>query len=74
MTTLFDKIWQTHVVASNDDGEDLVYIDRHLVHEVSSPQAFAGLALSGRVLRSSERHMAIQDHRSAATGHGRCYS
>lgn len=67
MTTLFDKIWQTHVVASNDDGEDLVYIDRHLVHEVSSPQAFAGLALSGRVLRSSERHMAIQDHNVPTT-------
>ena len=67
MTTLFDKIWQTHVVASNDDGEDLVYIDRHLVHEVSSPQAFAGLSLSGRVLRSSERHMAIQDHNVPTT-------
>ena len=62
MSTLFDKIWQAHVVASNEDGEDLIYIDRHLVHEVSSPQAFAGLAMSGRVLRSSERHMAIQDH------------
>ena len=67
MTTLFDKIWQTHVVASHEDGEDLVYIDRHLVHEVSSPQAFAGLAMSGRVLRSSERHMAIQDHNVPTT-------
>ncbi len=67
MTTLFDKIWQTHVVASNEDGEDLVYIDRHLVQEVSSPQAFAGLALSGRVLRSSERHIAIQDHNVPTT-------
>ncbi len=67
MSTLFDKIWQTHVVASNEDGEDLVYIDRHLVHEVSSPQAFAGLAMSGRVLRSSERHIAIQDHNVPTT-------
>ena len=67
MSTLFDKIWQTHVVASNDDGEDLVYIDRHLVHEVSSPQAFAGLVASGRVLRSSDRHMAIQDHNVPTT-------
>ncbi|MDO9279897.1 MAG: 3-isopropylmalate dehydratase large subunit [Polaromonas sp.] len=67
MTTLFDKIWRTHVVASNEDGEDLVYIDRHLVQEVSSPQAFAGLALSGRVVRSSERHIAIQDHNVPTT-------
>jgi 3-isopropylmalate/(R)-2-methylmalate dehydratase large subunit len=67
VSTLFDKIWQTHVVASNNDGEDLVYIDRHLVHEVSSPQAFAGLAASGRVLRSLDRHMAIQDHNVPTT-------
>ena len=67
MSTLFDKVWQAHVVASNDDGEDLVYIDRHLVHDVSSPQAFAGLAASGRVLRSPGRHMAILDHNVPTT-------
>jgi 3-isopropylmalate/(R)-2-methylmalate dehydratase large subunit len=67
MTTLFEKIWRQHVVAGNDSGEDLVYIDRHLVHEVSSPQAFAGLAQAGRVLRSSERHIAIQDHNVPTT-------
>jgi hypothetical protein len=62
MSTLFDKIWATHAVSRNDAGEDLVYIDRHLVHEVSSPQAFAGLAAAGRRLREPLRHVAIQDH------------
>jgi 3-isopropylmalate/(R)-2-methylmalate dehydratase large subunit len=67
VTTLFDKIWRAHKVASNDAGEDLVYVDRHLVHEVSSPQAFASMAANGRVLRSPERHMAIQDHNVPTT-------
>ncbi|MES2413526.1 MAG: 3-isopropylmalate dehydratase large subunit [Pseudomonadota bacterium] len=67
MSTLFDKIWQAHKVASNDAGEDLVYVDRHLVHEVSSPQAFASMAAAGRVVRSPERHMAIQDHNVPTT-------
>ncbi|MES1978301.1 MAG: 3-isopropylmalate dehydratase large subunit [Pseudomonadota bacterium] len=67
MSTLFDKIWQTHKLASNDAGEDLVYVDRHLVHEVSSPQAFASMAAAGRVVRSPERHMAIQDHNVPTT-------
>ena len=62
MSTLFDKVWAAHVVARNAAGEDLVYIDRHLLHEVSSPQAFAGLAASQRRLRSPQRHLAIQDH------------
>jgi 3-isopropylmalate/(R)-2-methylmalate dehydratase large subunit len=62
MSTLFDKVWAAHVVARNEAGEDLIYIDRHLVHEVSSPQAFAGLAAAGRRLRSPGRHLAIQDH------------
>ncbi len=46
--TLFDKIWDSHLVDRQDDGTCLIYIDRHLVHEVTSPQAFAGLRLSGR--------------------------
>ena len=50
MTTLFDKIWAAHAVARNEAGEDLVYIDRHLVQEVSSPQAFASMAESGHTL------------------------
>jgi 3-isopropylmalate/(R)-2-methylmalate dehydratase large subunit len=62
MTTLFDKIWATHAVARNEAGDDLVYIDRHLVQEVSSPQAFASMAASGHRLRSAARHIAVQDH------------
>ncbi len=62
MATLFDRIWAAHAVARNEAGEDLVYIDRHLVQEVSSPQAFAAMAASGHALRSSARHVAVQDH------------
>ena len=46
--TLFDKLWQRHVVDQTEDGETLLYIDRHLVYEVTSPQAFEGLRLAGR--------------------------
>lgn len=67
MTTLFDKIWAAHAVARNDAGEDLVYIDRHLVQEVSSTQAFASMADSGHALRSSPRHIAVQDHNVPTT-------
>jgi 3-isopropylmalate/(R)-2-methylmalate dehydratase large subunit len=67
MTTLFDKIWAAHAVARNGAGEDLIYIDRHLVQEVSSPQAFASMAESGHVLRSSPRHIAVQDHNVPTT-------
>ncbi len=67
MSTVFDKIWATHVVARNEAGEDLVYIDRHLLHEVSSPQAFAGLQAAGRPMRSAARHVAIQDHNVPTT-------
>lgn len=62
MSTLFDKVWAAHVVARNAAGEDLIYIDRHLLHEVSSPQAFAALGASQRRLRSPQRNLAIQDH------------
>lgn len=67
MTTLFDKIWAEHTVARNDSGEDLIYIDRHLVQEVSSPQAFAGMAEGGHALRSPRRHIAVQDHNVPTT-------
>ena len=46
--TLYDKLWQSHVVHEEADGTALIYIDRHLVHEVTSPQAFEGLKLAGR--------------------------
>jgi hypothetical protein len=48
LCTLYDKIWDDHVVMNNEDGTSLLYIDRHLVHEVTSPQAFEGLRITGR--------------------------
>ncbi len=60
--TLFDKIWDSHLVQRHDDGTCLIYIDRHLVHEVTSPQAFEGLRLAGRKVRRPEAALAIPDH------------
>jgi 3-isopropylmalate/(R)-2-methylmalate dehydratase large subunit len=53
--TLFDKVWDAHVVDRFDDGTAVLYIDRHLVHEVTSPQAFEGLRAAGRAVRRSQR-------------------
>ena len=60
--TLYDKIWDDHLVANNEDGTSLLYIDRHLVHEVTSPQAFEGLRMSHRKVRAPERTLAVVDH------------
>jgi 3-isopropylmalate/(R)-2-methylmalate dehydratase large subunit len=60
--TLFDKIWDSHVVERQEDGTCLIYIDRHLVHEVTSPQAFEGLRLAGRKVRHPEATLAVPDH------------
>jgi 3-isopropylmalate/(R)-2-methylmalate dehydratase large subunit len=60
--TLFDKIWDSHVVERLVDGTCILYIDRHLVHEVSSPQAFAGLRASGRTVRRPSATLAVVDH------------
>jgi 3-isopropylmalate/(R)-2-methylmalate dehydratase large subunit len=60
--TLYDKVWDQHVVKTYDDGSALLYIDRHLVQEVSSPQAFAGLDQEGRKLRRPAAHLAVADH------------
>jgi 3-isopropylmalate/(R)-2-methylmalate dehydratase large subunit len=60
--TLFDKIWQSHVVDVRDDGTCLLYIDRHLVHEVTSPQAFEGLRAAGRKVRRPDATLAVADH------------
>ena len=60
--TLFDKIWDSHLVDRQDDGTCLIYIDRHLVHEVTSPQAFEGLRLAGRQVRHPEATLAVPDH------------
>ena len=65
--TLFDKIWDAHVVHRQDDGTCLIYIDRHLVHEVTSPQAFEGLRNSGRAVRSPNRTLAVADHNVPTT-------
>lgn len=66
--TLYDKIWDDHVVKTSDDGTSLLYIDRHLVHEVTSPQAFEGLRLSGRTVRAPEKTLAVPDHNVPTKG------
>ena len=60
--TLFDKIWHNHLVNVQEDGTCLIYIDRHLVHEVTSPQAFEGLRNTGRQLRRPDATLAVPDH------------
>ncbi len=60
--TLYDKIFADHVVSREDDGTCLLYIDRHLVHEVTSPQAFEGLRLAGRKVRAPDKTLAVVDH------------
>src|SRR4030088_3602722 len=60
--TLYDKIWDDHLVDEQPDGTCLLYIDRHLVHEVTSPQAFDGLRLTGRKVRAPEKTLAVVDH------------
>ena len=65
--TLYDKIWDDHVVDVQPDGTTLLYIDRHLVHEVTSPQAFEGLRLAGRKVRSPERTLLVVDHNVPTT-------
>ncbi|MEM6480593.1 MAG: 3-isopropylmalate dehydratase large subunit [Pseudomonadota bacterium] len=65
--TLYDKIWDAHVAHEAEDGTCLLYIDRHLVHEVTSPQAFEGLRMSGRKVRSPERTIAVPDHNVPTT-------
>ena len=65
--TLFDKIWESHLVDAQDDDTCLVYIDRHLVHEVTSPQAFEGLRLSGRTVRRPDATLAVADHNVPTT-------
>ncbi|RMF47557.1 MAG: 3-isopropylmalate dehydratase large subunit, partial [Deltaproteobacteria bacterium] len=60
--TLYDKIWQAHVVRTQEDGTCLLYIDRQLLHEVTSPQAFEGLRLAGRKPWRVEANLAVPDH------------
>lgn len=65
--TLFDKIWEAHLVHTSDDGSALIYIDRHLVHEVTSPQAFEGLRNAGRTVKDTSRTLAVADHNVPTT-------
>ena len=65
--TLYDKIWESHLVDEQDDGICLLYIDRHLVHEVTSPQAFDGLRAAGRKVRRPEAALAVADHNVPTT-------
>ena len=65
--TLYEKIWAAHVVERRDDGTCLIYIDRHLVHEVTSPQAFEGLRAAGRTVRRPELTLAVPDHNLPTT-------
>ena len=65
--TMYRKIWDAHVVEAFDDGTDLIYIDRHLVHEVTSPQAFEGLRAAGRRVRRPDLTLAVADHNIPTT-------
>ncbi len=65
--TLYDKLWESHVVREEDDGTSLIYIDRHLLHEVTSPQAFAGLKEAGRRPRRTGANLAVADHNVPTT-------
>ena len=65
--TLYDKIWDDHLVDEKEDGTCLLYIDRHLVHEVTSPQAFEGLRMNGRKVRAPEKTLAVVDHNVPTT-------
>jgi len=65
--TLFDKIWESHVVETREDGTAILYIDRHLVHEVTSPQAFEGLRTAGRKVRRTDATLAVADHNVPTT-------
>lgn len=67
-TTLYDKIWNAHLVKDNPDGTSLIYVDRHLVHEVTSPQAFEGLRMAGRKVRRPDLTLATPDHNVPTSG------
>src|SRR5271156_5312318 len=64
--TLYDKIWDDHVIETSGDSS-LIYVDRHLIHEVTSPQAFEGLRVTGRKVRAPEKTLAVVDHNIPTT-------
>src|SRR5664279_136253 len=65
--SLYDKIWDDHVVDIQPDGTALLYVDRHLIHEVTSPQAFEGLRIAGRKVRAPQKTLAVVDHNVPTT-------
>jgi len=65
--TLYDKLWESHLVRCGDDGTALLYIDRHLVHEVTSPQAFEGLQIAGRTPWRTDSMLAVPEHNTPTT-------
>ena len=65
--TIYDKIWNEHLVHQQDDGTSLLFVDRHLVHEVTSPQAFEGLRSSNRKVRQPKLTLAVTDHNVPTT-------
>ena len=65
--TLYDKIWDEHVIHTEEDGTAILYVDRHLVHEVTSPQAFDGLDLAGRKVWRVSANLAVSDHNVPTT-------
>src|SRR6056297_2689392 len=65
--TLYDKIWDAHLAHEDEDGTSLLYIDRHLVHEVTSPQAFEGLRMAGRKVHAPDKTIAVPDHNVPTT-------
>ena len=67
LKTLYDKIWEDHLVHQQSDGTTLLYVDRHLVHEVTSPQAFEGLRMQKRKVRRPELTLAVPDHNVPTT-------
>jgi 3-isopropylmalate/(R)-2-methylmalate dehydratase large subunit len=71
--TLYDKIFDEHVIHTEEDGTSILYIDRHLVHEVTSPQAFEGLRVAGRPLWRTSSVVATADHNTPTTGWERGY-
>ncbi len=68
--TLYDKIWDAHVVSPAEGGETILYIDLHLIHEVTTPQAFSGLKVNGRPVRRPDRTLAVADHNIPTEGQG----
>ncbi len=65
--TLYDKIWNDHLVDQQEEGTALLYVDRHLIHEVTSPQAFEGLRLANRKVRQPKLTLAVADHNVPTT-------